>query len=88
MPVSFIDAALGTDVEVPTYHQGPKKLRLPAGTQTGSIFRIKGAGLTDGESNGDLLVTIYITVPKNLDENQRIALENLTDLFTQDGSDT
>ena len=88
VPVSFIDAALGTDIEVPTYHQGPKKLRLPAGTQTGSIFRIKGAGLTDGESNGDLLVTIYITVPKNLDENQRIALENLTDLFTQDGSDT
>ena len=42
MPVSFIDAALGTDIEVAAYPEGSIKLRLPAGTQTGSVFRVKG----------------------------------------------
>ena len=88
MPVSFIDAALGVDIEVPTYSDGLKKLRLPAGTQTGSTFRVKGAGVSDGESNGDLLVTINVTVPTNLSESQRNALENLAELFTQDTPDT
>ena len=88
MPVSFIDAALGVDIEVPTYSDGLKKLRLPAGTQTGSTFRVKGAGVSDGESNGDLLVTINITVPTDLSESQRDALENLAELFTQDTPDT
>ena len=84
MPVSFIDAALGTDIEVDAYPEGSIKLRLPAGTQTGSVFRVKGAGISDGESNGDLLVTINITVPKELNDNQRSALENLSQLFTED----
>ena len=84
MPVSFIDAALGTDIEVAAYPEGSIKLRLPAGTQTGSVFRVKGAGISDGESNGDLLVTINITVPRELNDNQRSALENLSQLFTED----
>ena len=88
MPVSFIDAALGIDIEVPTYPDGLKKLRLPAGTQTGSTFRVKGAGISDEESHGDLLVTINITVPTDLSDTQRNALENLAGLFTQDTSDT
>ena len=88
MPVLFTDAALGIDIDVPTYPDGVKKLRLPAGTQTGSTFRVKGAGISDGESNGDLLVTINITVPTNLSESQRNALENLAELFTQDTQDT
>ena len=50
----FTDAALGIDIDVPTYPDGVKA-RLPAGTQTGSTFRVKGAGISDGESNGDLL---------------------------------
>ena len=88
MPVSFIDAALGTDIEVPTYHDGSKKLRLPAGTQTGSVFRVKGGGIQDSESDGDLLVTVNITVPKDLTKTQRTALENLEELFTEDTPDT
>tara|TARA_Y100000768_G_scaffold117157_1_gene86529 strand:- start:3811 stop:4698 length:888 start_codon:yes stop_codon:yes gene_type:complete len=88
MPVSFIDAALGIDIEVPTYSDGSKKLRLSAGTQTGSTFRVKGAGISDGELTGDLLVTITVTVPTDLTHIQRTALENLTELFAEDTPDT
>ncbi|GIR36816.1 MAG: hypothetical protein CM15mP49_22010 [Actinomycetota bacterium] len=87
MPVLFTDAALGIDIDVPTYPDGVKT-STPAGTQTGSTFRVKGAGISDGETNGDLLVTINITVPTNLSEPQRNALENLAELFTQDTLDT
>ena len=81
IPVSFIDAALGADIQIPKYPNGTKKLRLPSGTQTGSTFRVKGEGITIGKSTGDLFVTVKITVPENIDEKQRAALEDISNLF-------
>ena len=81
LPVTFIEAALGADIQVPTYPAGFVTLRLPAGTQTGSTFRVKGEGVKDLLTSGDLLVTVEITVPQTLDKQQEKALQELKDLF-------
>jgi molecular chaperone DnaJ len=87
LPVTFIEAALGADIQVPTYPDGSVTLRLPAGTQTGSTFRVKGEGIKDEKTSGDLLVTVEITVPQTLDEQQEKALQELKDLFPETSND-
>ncbi len=71
IPVSFSQAALGCEVEVPTL-EGTRKLTVPRGTQTGDILRIKGIGLPvlHGLSRGDQLVRIYAEVPRRLNARQ------------------
>ena len=87
LPVTFIEAALGDDIQVPTYPNGSVTLRLPAGTQTGSTFRVKGEGIKDEKTSGDLLVTVEITVPQKLDKQQEKALQELKDLFPETPED-
>ena len=87
LPVTFIEAALGADIQVPTYPAGSVTLRLPAGTQTGSTFRVKGEGVKDLLTSGDLLVTVEITVPQTLDKQQEKALQELKDLFPETSND-
>jgi molecular chaperone DnaJ len=87
LPVSFIEAALGADIQIPTYPSGSVTLRLPAGTQTGSTFRVKGEGIKDEKTSGDLLVTVEITVPQQLDKQQKKALQELKDLFPANPND-
>ena len=70
LPVTFDEAALGADIKVPTYGGESVKLRLPAGTQQGRIFRVKGHGI----ETGDLLVTVDIAVPNKLNKQQKEAL--------------
>ena len=72
MPVSFTQAALGAKVEVPTL-KGQEVMDIPAGTQHGEVFKLKGKGLPDIRSyrNGDQLVQILIEVPKRLNERQK-----------------
>ncbi|MDE1549051.1 molecular chaperone DnaJ [Jeotgalibaca caeni] len=74
-PISFAQAALGTEVEVPTVH-GNVKLKIPAGTQTGTNFRLKGKGAPRlrGNGQGDQHVKVTIVTPKNLNDKQREAL--------------
>ncbi len=74
LPVTFDEAALGADIKVPTYGGESVKLRLPAGTQQGRIFRVKGHGIDTGGRAGDLLVTVDIAVPANLNKQQKAAL--------------
>lgn len=76
LPISFIQATLGAEVEVPTVH-GNVKLKIPAGTQTGTKFRLRGKGAPrlNGNSNGDQTVTVNIVTPKKLNDEQRKALE-------------
>ena len=73
--VSFVQAALGDEIEVPTVH-GRVKLKIPAGTQTGTSFRLKGKGATKlrGSGNGDQRVTVVIETPTDLNEEQKKAL--------------
>ncbi|MGA1979071.1 MAG: molecular chaperone DnaJ [Sedimentisphaerales bacterium] len=72
VPISFTEAALGTTIEVPSLN-GAKQLKIPAGTQYGSIFRIKGQGLPDVRSGrcGDQLVQVTIETPAKLNTKQQ-----------------
>jgi molecular chaperone DnaJ len=81
MPVSFATAALGGEIEVPTL-SGPVKMKIPAGTQGGSGFRVKGHGMPRLQSHakGDLHVTIEVEVPTKLNADQRKALEHFAEL--------
>lgn len=72
MPISFVQAALGAEVEVPTL-DGKVKYTIPEGTQTGTTFRLRGKGIPylNGSSRGDQFVTVYIETPKNLSKEQK-----------------
>jgi molecular chaperone DnaJ len=81
VPVSFTQAALGADVDVPTL-TGKAQIRIPAGTQTGTTFRLKGRGVKNvqGYAQGDLLVTVTVEVPTKLNAAQRAKLEEFAHL--------
>ena len=72
MPISFVQAALGAEVEVPTL-DGKVKYTIPEGTQTGTTFRLRGKGVPylNGSSRGDQYVTVNIETPKNLNKEQK-----------------
>jgi molecular chaperone DnaJ len=78
VPVTYPEAALGTTITVPTLDE-PVTLRVPAGTPSGQTFRVKGRGVPSGgrRGGGDLLVTVEVTVPKKLTDEQRAAVEEL-----------
>jgi len=71
VPISFTQAALGATIKVPTLN-GMKELKIPAGTQYGNIFRIKGQGLPDIRTRriGDQLVQVKVEIPKRLSSKQ------------------
>lgn len=72
MPITFAQAALGDEVEVPTLH-GKVKLKVPAGTQTGTNFRLKGKGILNvrGYGQGDQHIKIRVITPTKLSEKQK-----------------
>ncbi|TWT76623.1 Chaperone protein DnaJ [Planctomycetes bacterium CA13] len=81
LPISYTQAALGADIEVPTL-EGPNSLQVQAGTQSGDVFTLKGKGIMDprGGRAGDLLVQVFIEVPKKLSGDQEKLLRELADL--------
>lgn len=81
VPVSFAQAALGTEIEVKTL-DGEEALKIPAGTQTGTIFRVKGQGMPNlgGRGKGDLFVAVTLVTPKTLTKDQRKLLEQLAEI--------
>ena len=82
-PVSFVTAALGGDVEVPTL-SGPVKYRIPEGTQPGTEFRIKGAGIQMLRSSGkgDLILKVRVEIPKRLNNKQKDLLRQFDETTT------
>jgi molecular chaperone DnaJ len=80
VPISFTQAALGATVEVPTL-KAPDKLEIPAGSQHGEVFKLKGKGLPDVRSHrmGDELVQILIEVPRKLTEKQKQLLREFAE---------
>ena len=76
MPVSFVDATLGGELEVPTLN-GRVKLKIPSETQTGKMFRLRGKGVTQvrGGGIGDLLCKVNVETPVNLSDDQRDLLK-------------
>ncbi len=81
MPVSFVQAALGTDLEVPSL-DGHVTLRIPPGTQTGTLFRVKGKGVKNvqGYGWGDLHVRVTVEVPAHLNSAQKAKLQEFAAL--------
>jgi len=81
VPVTFPEAALGTTITVPTL-DGKVTLKVPAGTQSGRVLRVRGRGVPGGSGRnggkpGDLLVKVEVQVPTALTDEQRAAVESL-----------
>lgn len=76
IPISFSQAALGAEIDAPTL-EGKMKLKIPAGTQSGHVFRLKGKGVHNlrGSGRGDELVRIIVETPRKLTTRQRELLE-------------
>ena len=87
VPISFVDAALGGELEVPTL-DGRVKLKIPAETQTGKLFRLRGKGVVPvrGGSAGDLMCRTVIETPVNLNRRQKDLLEELRSMMDERGS--
>ncbi|MEU5837569.1 molecular chaperone DnaJ [Streptomyces diacarni] len=85
VPVTFAEAALGGEVKVPTLGGPPVTLKVPAGTPSGRTMRARGKGAVrkDG-TRGDLLVTVEVTVPTELDDKARDALETFQDALADE----
>ena len=80
LPVTFVQATLGDDVEVPTI-EGKVRMKIPAGTQPGKVFRLRGKGIADlrGHVRGDQLVKVLVEVPSKLTPRQRDLLREFAD---------
>ena len=80
VPVTFTEAALGAEIKVPSHGGMPVSLRIPAGTPNGRTFRVRGKGVRrkDG-TTGDMLVTVNVQVPQELNDKARDALETYRD---------
>lgn len=76
VPVTFPEATLGAEVQVPTLKGMPVTVRIPPGTPNGRTFRVRGKGVTRRDGTpGDLLVTVDVLVPQNIDRKAREAIE-------------
>ncbi|MGX5218172.1 molecular chaperone DnaJ [Pseudomonas segetis] len=87
VPISFADAALGGELEVPTL-DGRVKLKIPEGTQTGKLFRLRGKGVAPvrGGGAGDLMCRVAVETPVHLDRRQRELLEEFRKSIDGDSS--
>ena len=84
-PVTFAQAVLGAELEIPTI-DGKVKYTLPEGTQSGTTFRLKGKGIPsiNGRGRGDQYVTVYIETPRNLNKEQKEALKKFAAAMGED----
>ena len=87
MPISFTTAALGGEIEIPTL-DGHAKIKIPAETQSGKVFRLRGKGIKGVRSNahGDLMCHMVVETPVSLTERQKELLRELDVLNEQDGA--
>jgi molecular chaperone DnaJ len=87
VPIAFTIAALGGEIAVPTL-EGKAHLKVPAGTQSGQVFKLRGKGLTNinGRDRGDLLARLLVEVPSRLNSEQRQKLEEFAALCGDDNT--
>jgi molecular chaperone DnaJ len=80
MPVGFPTLALGGEIRVPTL-DGDEAVRVPEGTETGTVLRLRGKGMpsVSGRGRGDLHVVVQVTTPRKLTKEQKKLLEQLAD---------
>jgi len=87
VPISFPQAALGAEIEVPTLI-GPDQMRIPRGTQSGDVIRLKGRGMPDvsGRGRGDELVEVVVETPRQLSAREEELLRELAEIEHEDVS--
>ena len=80
VPISFAEAALGAEIDIPTLGDKTEKFQIPEGTQTGTSFTVKGKGIPDINSKrkGDLIITVTVETPKNLSSEQKKLLSEFS----------
>jgi len=85
VPISFFQAAFGAEIEVPTL-EGKARLKIPPGTQSGTVFRLRGKGVRHlhGRGRGDQLVTVQMETPRRLTRKQQKLLKELAKEFGED----
>ncbi|MEW6368552.1 MAG: molecular chaperone DnaJ [Acidobacteriota bacterium] len=88
IPISFTQAALGATINVPTLH-GDEALKIPDGTQSGTVFRLEGKGVPslDGYGRGDQYVTVNVVVPRRLTREQKKLLQEFARLAEEQGDE-
>ncbi|MBC7342162.1 MAG: molecular chaperone DnaJ [Clostridia bacterium] len=88
LPLSLVEAALGTEVEVPTIDGSPTTIKVPEGTQTGQVFRLRGRGIPRlrGHGRGDQRVKVRVVTPTNLTEKQKELLREFDRLSRESQS--
>jgi molecular chaperone DnaJ len=84
--ISFSQAALGASIEVPGLDRDSEVVKIPPGTQTGAVFRLKGRGMKDLRSHrkGDLYVRVQVQTPENLGKEEKALLRRLAELRGED----
>lgn len=88
--ITFSQAALGASIEVPGLGRDSEVLKIPPGTQTGAVFRLKGLGIKDLRSHrkGDLFVKVQVETPENLSKEEKTLLRRLAELRGEDPDKT
>jgi molecular chaperone DnaJ len=76
VPVTFAEAALGAQIDVPSFDGSTVRVKVPAGTPSGRTLRVKGRGVATAKRTGDLLVTVQVAVPQKVEGAARKALED------------
>ena len=84
VPVTFVEAALGATIEVPTPDNQTVKLKVAPGTPSGRVLRVKGRGVATAKATGDLLAVVQVAVPAHLDADAKEALEKFAALAPSD----
>ena len=86
VPVSIPEAALGAKIDVPSPDEGPARLRVPPGTQSGQRFRLRERGVPSprGGRRGDLVVEVRLVLPKLIDERSREILREFGRINSED----
>jgi len=81
VPITFVQAALGDEIEVPSL-EGPVKVKVPAGTQSGKVLRLRGRGIVslNGDGQGDELVRLLVEVPTKLNARQKQILRQFAEV--------
>jgi molecular chaperone DnaJ len=82
VPITYPEAVLGADIQVPTLDDGKVRIRLKPGTQPGSKHRVKGRGIATKKHTGDLIVTVDVAVPRRPTDAEKAAVESLRDAET------
>jgi molecular chaperone DnaJ len=85
LPISFSQAALGSEIEVPTLN-GKVKLKIPSGTQPNTVFRMRGKGITrlHGRGHGDQHVKVLVKVPEKLSQDEKVLIQRLAEIERKD----